>query len=106
MINIYELSLSIIFEKYQDLTEVFSKEKAHEFSLHRGHLNHHINFKFNSKSIYDSIYNLFETKLNVLKEYLKEKLVIDFIRSFISSYDASVLFVKKFNDSLRLCIDY
>ena len=65
--NTYEPPLPIIPEEYQDLAEVFSKEKAHELPPHRGHLDHHINLEPGSKPTYGPIYNLSETELGVLQ---------------------------------------
>ena len=45
-------------------------------------------------------------KLKELKEQLKELLDKGFIRPSISPWGAPVLFVKKKDGTLRLCIDY
>ena len=45
-------------------------------------------------------------ELKELKEKLKYLLDKDFIRPIISPWDALLLFVKKKNGSLRMCIDY
>ena len=45
-------------------------------------------------------------KLKESKEYLKDLLHKGFIRPSISPWGAPVLFVKKKDGSLRMCIDY
>ncbi len=45
-------------------------------------------------------------ELEILKAYIKNNLANGFIRPFKSPTGASILFDKKLNDSLRLCIDY
>ena len=45
-------------------------------------------------------------ELKELREKLKYLLDKDFIRPIISPWDALLLFVKKKNGSLRMCIDY
>ena len=45
-------------------------------------------------------------ELKELREKLKYLLDKDFIRPIISPWDARLLFVKKKNGSLRMCIDY
>ena len=55
---------------------------------------------------HDFIYSLSETELKVFKAYLDKHLINDFIRSFKLSADASILFVRKKNDNLRLCVNY
>ncbi len=46
------------------------------------------------------------TELELLKEYLDEFLTKEFIVFSSSLVDASILFVKKSKDDLRLCVDY
>ena len=56
--------------------------------------------------MFGPIYNLSETELQVLKEYIDENLRKRFIQPSTSPFGAPVLFVKKPDGSLRLCIDY
>ena len=72
----------------------------HEFD------DHAINLKSNKKSSYDSIYSLSKNELKILRVYLNKHLKNEFIRLFIFSADASILFVKKKNETLRLCVNY
>ena len=55
---------------------------------------------------FELIYNLFMFELKILREYLNENLINDFIVFFNFSIEFSILFVKKKNDSLRLCVNY
>ena len=93
-------------EEYRDLAEVFSKPKAHELPQHRGPLDHHIDLEPGSKPVFGPIYNLSETELQVLKDYIDENLRKRFIRPSTSPFGSPVLFVKKPDGSLRLCVDY
>jgi hypothetical protein len=93
-------------KEYADLAEVFSKQKAHELAPHRGPLDHHIHLEKDSKPVFGPIYNLSETELQVLKQYIEENLQRNFIRPSTSPFGAPVLFVKKPDGSLRLCVDY
>jgi len=45
-------------------------------------------------------------ELKTLKEYIKENLAKKFIRKSKSPAGAPVLFVKKHDGTLRLCVDY
>src|SRR5204862_7527538 len=101
-----EETTPVIPEQYRDLAEVFSKPKAYELPPHRGPLDHHINPEPGSKPVFGPIYNLSETELQVLKEYIDENLRKRFIRPSTSPFGSPVLFVKKPDGSLRLCIDY
>ena len=91
---------------YQDLSEVFSKKESESLPPHRGHLDHHIPLEKDAKPTFGPIYNLSELELKVLKEYIQDKLKKGLIRPSTSSFGSSVLFVKKPDDSLRLCVDY
>ena len=93
-------------EQYRDLAEVFSKAKAHELPPHRGHLDHHIPLEEGAKPVFGPIYNLSETELQILKDYIDENLRKRFIRPSTSPFGSPVLFTKKPDGSLRLCVDY
>src|SRR5204863_4813337 len=97
---------SEIPEEYCDLAEVFSKSKSEELPPHRGSLDHAIPLEKDSKPVFGPIYNLSETELQVLREYIDENLRKGFIRPSTSPFGSPVLFVKKPDGSLRLCIDY
>ena len=82
-----------------------SKKKIYELSNYK--LNDYvINLKSNSKSLYKFIYSLSKKKLKILKIYLNKYLKNEFIRFFIFLIEISILFVKKKNDNLRLCVNY
>jgi hypothetical protein len=59
-----------------------------------------------SKPVYGPIYNLSELELKALKVYVETKLKKGFIRPSTSPFGSPVLFVKKADGSLRLCVDY
>ena len=101
-----KLTTSEISNCYKDLIEVFSKKESQTLPSHRDHLDHHIPLEKNAKSTFDPIYNLSELELKVLKEYIQDNLKKGFIHPSTSSFGSSVLFVKKLDGSLRLCVDY
>ncbi|XP_070009841.1 uncharacterized protein [Nicotiana sylvestris] len=51
-------------------------------------------------------YRMAPTELKELQEQLKDLLEKGFIRSSVSPWDTPVLFVRKKNGSMRMCIDY
>ncbi|KAH0709388.1 hypothetical protein KY284_010815 [Solanum tuberosum] len=59
-----------------------------------------------TQSITISPYQMAPSELKELKEQLKDLLDKDFIQPSISSWGAPILFVKKKDGSLRMCIDY
>ena len=52
------------------------------------------------------LYNLFQTKLTKLRRYIEDAFRKNWIRSFVSSANASIFFVLKKDEELRLCVDY
>ena len=58
------------------------------------------------ESISKAPYRMAPTKLKELKEQLQELLDLGFVRPSVSPWGAPVLFVKKKDGSMRLCIDY
>ena len=72
--EVTQASTSLIPKEYEDLAEVFSKNKAYELLPSCGPLDHHIHLEEGSKPVFSPIYNLFETELQVFKEYINENL--------------------------------
>ena len=92
--------------EYRDLADVFSKRKADQLPPHRGHLDHSILLEPDARPQFGPIYNLSEVELETLRKYIEENLEKGFIRPSTSPFGAPVLFVKKNDGSLRLCVDY
>jgi len=88
------------------LPEVFSKKEADSLPPHRGHLDHHIPLVDSAKLTFGPIYNLLEMELRVLKKYLEDKLAKGLICPSTSPFGSPVLFIKKPDGSLCLCVDY
>ena len=99
-------SLPQIPECYRDLADVFSKKEAETLPPHRGATDHYIPLEEGAKPVFGPIYNLSELELKVLKEYIDRNLKKKWIRPSTSPFGSPVLFVKKPDGSLRLCVDY
>ena len=91
--------------KYQAFTKVFSKKKVNELPVHRTH-DHAINLEGIGDPPFGPLYNLSGNKLKVLQDYLVDNLVKGFIQASTSPSGAPILFVKKKDSTLRLCVDY
>ena len=94
-----------VLKLYCNLEGVFSKEKANELPVSSPY-DHEIKLEGDRQPPYGPIYPLSTPKLHVLREYLHDNLAKGFIRHSTSSASAPILFVKKKDGSLRLCVDY
>ena len=91
--------------KYQVFTKVFLKKKANKLPAHRMH-NHAINLEGTGDPPFGPLYNLSGNELKVLQDYLADNLVKGFIQASTSPLGAPILFVKKKDGTLWLCVNY
>ena len=96
---------STIPDKYSAFSDIFSKEKAEILPQHRKY-DCSIDIKDGEHPPFGPIYNLTPPELKALREYIDENLAKGFIRHSKSPAGAPILFVKKKDGSLRLCVDY
>ena len=94
-----------LFELLKNYENCFNFKNAETFFEYENE-NHVINLMLGAKSSYEPLYTFSETEFDVLKNYLLKNLILSRIREFTSRASASMLFVFKKNDSLRLCVDY
>jgi len=100
-----KIDLSSIPEEYHEYADVFSKSKAetlapcHPYDLQ-------IDLEKDFHPPVETIYSLSKFEQEALKEFIDENLTNGFIRSTLSPYGVLVLFVKKKDGSLRLCVDF
>ena len=92
--------------KYSDFSNIFSSDSAAELPEHTGINNHPIDLLNNKQPPYGPIYSLGLVELETLKTYIKANLASGFIRLSKFPAGAPILFVRKKNSSLRLCVDY
>jgi len=100
-----KINLSSIPEEYHKYTDVFSKSKAETLAPHRPY-DLQINLEKDSHSPVGTIYSLSKFKQETLKEFIDKNLTNRFICSTSSPHGALILFVKKKDGSLRLCVDF
>ena len=94
-----------VVKYYSDFMDVFSEKESNTLPLHGPH-DHQIPIVDEKAPPFGPIYPLSRTELQVLSDYLKENLEKGFIRPSSSPAGAPILFVKKKDGSLRLCVDY
>jgi hypothetical protein len=90
---------------YQEFASVFSKSEGDKLPPHRD-CDHTMPLMEGSTVPYGPIYRLSTMELETLHDYIQENLARGFIQPSESPAGAPVLFVKKKDGSLRLCVDY
>jgi hypothetical protein len=99
--NFLKMKLSF---QYVDFAKVFNEKIANILFKHNFQ-NLAIDTQ-NISSSFESFYNLSEKKLKMFKKYFDKHLQNEFIIFSKSTCVASIFFIKKKTNDLRLCIDY
>jgi hypothetical protein len=96
---------SMIPDIYHDYLAAFSKKRADTLPPHRPY-DLSIDLEPGKSPPFGPLYSLSEVELKALREWLDENLSKGFIRASQSPAGAPILFVKKKDGGLRLCVDY
>jgi Reverse transcriptase (RNA-dependent DNA polymerase)/RNase H-like domain found in reverse transcriptase/Integrase zinc binding domain/Chromo (CHRromatin Organisation MOdifier) domain/Integrase core domain len=91
--------------EYGSFADVFSEDGANQFPEDTK-VRHSIEIQEGKTVPYGPIYPLSEHELRVLRDYLDTSMAKGWIRKSESPAGAPILFVKKKDGSLRLCVDY
>jgi hypothetical protein len=91
--------------QYKDFQDIFQKKNADMLPEHRPY-DCAIDLEDGAQPPFGPIYNLSQTELAELRKYIDENLAKNFIRHSKSPAGAPILFVKKKDGSLRMCVDY
>src|SRR5258708_31411431 len=100
-----EDTLSGVPQEYHEFHNVFSGEKANALAPHWPY-DLKINLEEGMKPIHGLIYSLSPPELTALREFLEENIWNGFIHPSKSPWGSLVLFVKKKDGSLHLCVDF
>lgn len=92
-------------EQLKCLSEVFSEELSDSLNTH-DQVEYLIDLLSGRLLKGGSIYNISHEELAAIREYLKSALEKKWIRPSSSQIGSPVLFVRKKDNSLRLCVDY
>ena len=90
---------------YQEYARVFDKVAANELPKHKPQ-DHIIDLAGTKTPLCRPLYNFLTNKLKALQDYISNNLARGFIQQSMLSARALILFVKKKDGTLRLCIDY
>jgi hypothetical protein len=94
-----------ILAQYKEFQDIFEKKNANILPEHRPY-DCTIDLQDGAQPSFGPIYNLSQNELSALKNYIEENLAKNFIRNSKSPASAPMLFVKKKDESLRMCVDY
>jgi hypothetical protein len=100
-----ETGVQEIPTQYHNFEDVFEKKNANILPEHHPY-DYAIELQDGAQPPFGPIYNLSQTELAALREYSDENLSKNFIQHSKSLVEAPILFVKKKNESLRMCVDY
>ena len=92
--------------EYSDFSNVFSSDSPAELPEYTGINDHPINLLDDKQPLYGPIYSLGLVELETLKTYIKANPASGFIRPSKSPAGAPILFIRKIDGSLCLCVDY
>ena len=90
--------------EYADFADVFSLTLAYELLSHAPH--DHAIETGDGQPLFGPIYPLSAVEFDVLKKYIKDNLEKSFIVHYMSPAGTSILFTKKKDGGLQLCVDY
>jgi len=90
---------------YHEFVDVFDKGKASQLPPHRLY-NLKINLEKGSAPPPGTIYLLSPVELEALRKFLDENIATGLLHSASSPHGAPILFVKKKDGSLHLCMDF
>ena len=91
--------------QYHDFLPLFTKKGADKLPPHR-YVDHEIPLEADKKPPMGRMYSMSTTELQEIRKWIEENLSKGFIRASSSSCASPILFVKKKDGSLRLCVDY
>jgi len=97
--------LSNIPSEYHEFADVFSKTKAEVFAPYCSY-NLKINLEEGAQPPVGPIYSLLASEQKTLKEFIEKNLNMGFIQLTSSLHGIPILFVKKKNGLLCLCVDF
>ena len=97
--------LSNIPSEYHKFANVFSKTKTEVLAPHCSY-NLTINLEEGAQPLFGPIYSFSASEQEVLKEFIEENLNTGFIQPILSPHGAPILFVKKKDGLLCLCVDF
>ena len=103
---IFNEALTEVLAEYSEYSDIFSVENVAGFLENTGMNEYAIKLEEGKQPSFGPIYSLGPVELETLKIYIETNLANNFIRPSKSPARAPILFDRKSDGSLRLCVDY
>jgi len=91
--------------EYHDYLVLFSEKEARILPPSQ-YVDHTIPLTEEAKPLFGRMYSMSDAELKEVRKWINENLSKSFIRPSSSSTTSPIIFVKKNDGSLRLCVDY
>ena len=103
---LFNKALTEILAKYFDYSDIFLAEYVAKLPENTGINKHAIKLEEGKQPSFGPIYSLGSIELETLKIYIKTNLANGFIQFFKSFVGVPILFERKLDRSLHLCVNY
>lgn len=97
--------VKLVPHEYHEFLLMFFEKEARNLPPHR-YVDHEIPLMEGKKSQFGRMYSMSDVELKEVREWTTENLSKSFIRASSCSAASPILFVKKKDSPLRLCVDY
>ncbi|EKD19704.1 hypothetical protein MBM_01656 [Drepanopeziza brunnea f. sp. 'multigermtubi' MB_m1] len=104
-VNDAKVDLELPFE-YAEFKDLFSKKASDVLAVRRPKVDHKIVLATENTLITKLLRRLTDEQLSEVKQYVQDHLHKGFIEPSNAPYSALILFIKKKDGSIRLCVDY
>ena len=94
-----------IFVEFHKYVKIFNFVETNKFFFKKN-WNYRIDLKFETTFSTKKTYELFRNQIKIIKKYIDDMLNKNFIKSNFFEYATSILIIKKFENDLRMCVDY
>ena len=103
---LFDEAFTEVSAKYSNYSNVFSVKNAAKLPENTGINEYAIELEEDKQPPFGPIYSLRPVELEILRTYIETNLANDFIRPFKSPAGVPILYNRKPDESLCLCVDY
>ena len=103
--EIFQIEKSNVSKSFRNLAQMFFEMLSNNLNTH-DQVEHSIDFVKEKTPRIDCVYNMSQNELVALRNYITNALKKNWIRPFNEPIETLILFMKKSDDNLRLCVNY